>query len=187
MTSASRLSRISCGNLPACFAALPVNPTVQHLVFMRYLYQFLIYCQCPGSSFRRRQTDKRRNGSILPPCLFPGLKTCFYPELFAVLGGQTPDLRGLFLRGHGGNSAALGVQQGDAIRNITGEFGAKARGMWRTETSGVFATSGTGGGSHDSDGWGTEYFQFDVSRVVPTADENRPVNQAVRYLIRARP
>ena len=98
-----------------------------------------------------------------------------------------PDLRGLFLRGHGGNSAALGVQQGDAIRNITGEFGAKARGMWRTETSGVFASSGTGGGSHDSDGWGTEYFQFDASRVVPTADENRPVNTAVRFLVRARP
>ena len=110
-----------------------------------------------------------------------------YPELFAIVGGQTPDLRGLFLRGHGGNSAALGVQQGDAIRNITGEFGAKARGMWRTETSGVFATSGTGGGSHDSDGWGTEYFQFDASRVVPTAEENRPVNTAVRFLVRARP
>ena len=110
-----------------------------------------------------------------------------YPELFAVLGGQVPDLRGLFLRGHGGNSAALGVQQEDAIRNITGEFGAKARGMWRTETSGVFATSGTGGGSHDSNGWGTEYFQFDASRVVPTADENRPMNTAVRFLVRARP
>ena len=31
-----------------------------------------------------------------------------------------PDLRGLFLRGHGGNSAALGEPQGDAIRNVTG-------------------------------------------------------------------
>ncbi len=28
---------------------------------------------------------------------------------------------------------------------------------------------------------------FDASRVVPTANENRLVNQAVRYLIRARP
>ena len=120
-------------------------------------------------------------------CNGQSISPSVYPELFAVLGNSVPDLRGLFLRGHGGNSAALGVQQGDAIRNITGEFGAKARGMWRTETSGVFATSGTGGGSHDSDGWGTEYFQFDASRVVPTADENRPVNQAVRYLIRARP
>ena len=110
-----------------------------------------------------------------------------YPELFAVVGGQVPDLRGLFLRGHGGKSAALGVQQEDAIRNITGEFGAKAVGMWRTEASGVFATSGTGGGSHDSNGWGTQRFQFDASRVVPTAAENRPVNTAVSFLVRARP
>lgn len=29
--------------------------------------------------------------------------------------------------------------------------------------------------------------RLDTSRVVPTANENRPVNQAVRYLIRARP
>jgi len=29
--------------------------------------------------------------------------------------------------------------------------------------------------------------EFDSSRVVPTANENRPVNVAVRYLIRTRP
>ena len=46
-----------------------------------------------------------------------------YPELFALVGGQVPDLRGLFLRGHGGNSAGLGEQQGDAIRNVHGTFG----------------------------------------------------------------
>ena len=28
---------------------------------------------------------------------------------------------------------------------------------------------------------------FDLSRVVPTGNENRPVNMAVRYLVRARP
>ena len=28
---------------------------------------------------------------------------------------------------------------------------------------------------------------FSSSRVVPTAEENRPVNMAVRYLVRARP
>lgn len=113
-------------------------------------------------------------------CNGQNISPSVYPELYALIGGQTPDLRGLFLRGHGGNSAALGIQQGDAIRNITGGFGAKAVGMWREETSGVFTTSGTGGGSHDSDGWGTQNFQFDASRVVPTAEENRPVNQAVR-------
>ena len=28
---------------------------------------------------------------------------------------------------------------------------------------------------------------FNVSRVVPTANENRPINRSVRYLVRARP
>ena len=112
-----------------------------------------------------------------------------YPELFAVVGGQTPDLRGLFLRGHGGNSSALGVQQSDAIRNITGALAnvqesqqrsAYATGAFRLTTS---MTQGhpyyTVNGSYGCD--------FDASRVVPTAEENRPVNQAVRYLVRARP
>ena len=29
-----------------------------------------------------------------------------YPELFAVLGGQTPDMRGLFLRGYGAQTSS---------------------------------------------------------------------------------
>ena len=87
------------------------------------------------------------------------LCSAVYPELFALVGGHTPDLRGLFLRGHGGNSAALGEQQGD----VDGHFG-------------------IGSGSYSK-----HTTRFDLSRVVPTADENRPVNMAVRYLVRARP
>ena len=41
-----------------------------------------------------------------------------YPKLYALMH-NTPDYRGVFLRGLGGNSAALGALQGDAIRNIT--------------------------------------------------------------------
>ena len=37
-----------------------------------------------------------------------------YPELFALLGNSVPDLRGLFLRGYGGKSAALGATQDQA-------------------------------------------------------------------------
>ena len=108
-----------------------------------------------------------------------------WPELFAVVGGQVPDLRGLFLRGHGGDSAALGVRQGDAIRNITGSFGQHGS----ASAGGVFYR--TGGCAEDirsSYGtWSGNGVGFDLSRVVPTAEENRPANQAVRYLVRARP
>ena len=110
-----------------------------------------------------------------------------YPELFAVLGGKTPDLRGLFLRGHGGNSAALGVQQGDAIRNIQGSFGSYLAWYISPGSPSPFYWSSDmndSAGSTGSSRFRTSY--FDASRVVPTAEENRPVNQAVRYLIRAR-
>lgn len=53
----------------------------------------------------------------------PSFDPCAYSELFALVGAKTPDLRGLFLRGVGGNSPALGVAQGDAIRNIGGTLG----------------------------------------------------------------
>ena len=108
-----------------------------------------------------------------------------YPELFAVLGNSVPDLRGLFLRGHGGNSAALGVRQGDAIRNIKGQI--TGNGLMSGGATGPFYSwytqnFGIGNGAYDKNG-----VAFDASRVVPTAEENRPVNTAVRYLVRARP
>ena len=90
------------------------------------------------------------------------------------------------MRGVGGNSAALGVQQGDAIRNITAEiclvhganFSSGAASFGRLWPTGSIGTDG-------SSRWST--VDFDASRIVPVANENRPVNMAVRYLIRARP
>ena len=77
-----------------------------------------------------------------------------YPELFALLGGQVPDLRGLFLRGYGSqvhsqnngstvgitstthSSGALGQVQGDALRPVTSggihHFGSGAGGARNT-------------------------------------------------------
>lgn len=108
-----------------------------------------------------------------------------YPELFALVGTNVPDLRGLFLRGHGGNSAALGQTQGDAIRNITGSLGRLPSAIGGDAT-GPFYTSrnANDGGLYPSNT--ARYVDMDISRVVPTASENRPVNRAVRYLIRVR-
>ena len=112
-----------------------------------------------------------------------------YPELFAVVGGQVPDLRGLFLRGHGGNSAALGVQQGDAIRNLTGSL--YMIGLRGSTPNGSFSFAENWPMYQESDSWSSSWregtLNFNAAQQVPTAEENRPVNQAVRYLIRARP
>ena len=130
-------------------------------------------------------------------CNGQSISPSVYPELFAVVGGQVPDLRGMFLRGYGAQTSShygsvvhqsgeLGMVQGDAIRNITGSSG-------DSPNSGAYyygALAGGAGGARKFAGEGLRgrsAINFDASRVVPTAEENRPVNTAVRYLIRAHP
>ena len=122
-----------------------------------------------------------------------------YPQLVAILGKSTvPDYRGVFLRGYGSHtsthygtvthsSASLGVLQGDAIRNITGKFSGYEFGDVK-QTRSVGALYVTGeiwfAGNQDHGG-SSPVLGLDASRVVPTANENRPINIAVRYLIKA--
>lgn len=129
-----------------------------------------------------------------------------YPELFALLGGRVPDLRGLFLRGYGSQShaqnngstvgvtstthasGALGQVQGDAIRNARGWMSMFSN--MDKQPEGVFSSDFTHlpVGAVNLDvytNW--DNLVFDISRVVPTSTEIRPVNVAVRYFVRARP
>ena len=114
-----------------------------------------------------------------------------YPKLYELMH-NVPDYRGVFLRGLGGNSASLGELQGDAIRNITGTMGgsnAQSTGLWDYGT-GVFYQFNQGRHSISSQQEWYNYVSqgmgFDASRVVPVANENRPVNKAVRYFIKAK-
>ena len=113
-----------------------------------------------------------------------------YPKLYTLMK-NVPDYRGVFLRGLGGNSAALGVTQGDAIRNITGYFGLESLVSGSSgyhPVGGAFSvTSGTNNhiGS-DMIHSGATQINFNASFVVPTAEENRPINKAIRYFIKAK-
>lgn len=117
-----------------------------------------------------------------------------YAALFAVLGytyGRSGDkfllpnfADGKFMRGTGGNAAALGTAQGDAIRNIIGSI------VTRSNTDGNIQAQGAFGGEIAGSWWaqmtrgsGTN-INFDASRTVPTANENRPYNMAVVVLIK---
>lgn len=115
-----------------------------------------------------------------------------YPKLFALVGGQVPDLRGLFLRGHGGNSAALGEQQGHAMRDISASGSISVGFGGYLSGSGIFKPVGSHKvtvirGTWDNN-WSSTNYGLDLSAGgVPVANEVRPDNQAVRYLIRAIP
>ena len=85
------------------------------------------------------------------------------------------------------SSAALGQLQGDGIRTIWGTF---VGGDWSGHdnqggSSGAFWPAGNAG-VQEGDDYNQICYSFDVSRVTPVVGEVRPVNRAVRYLIRAR-
>ncbi|MDR0666864.1 MAG: phage tail protein [Campylobacteraceae bacterium] len=76
-------------------------------------------------------------------------------------------------------NAQIGKWYNDAIRNITGRFNAIEK--WADVAEGAFYYStGTGRGTSDSDK-DNKIYGFDASRVVPTAEENRP--RQARYPI----
>ncbi|HFQ9358727.1 TPA: hypothetical protein ACHTQU_002056 [Escherichia coli] len=123
-----------------------------------------------------------------------------YPKLALVFPGLTlAEARGEFLRvwddGRGIDSGRqLLSAQGDAIRNITGQFFAGTSGNSQyvlSGANGVFSRSGmtlgpnlagsSGTGDQRSAGVG-----FDASLQVPTATENRPRNIAFNFLVRAK-
>lgn len=86
----------------------------------------------------------------------------------------------------GGLIADVGKWQGDAIRNITGSI-TTAGGGFITAATGTFATSNAYNPQSFAPGSGSAYrdFSFDASRLVATADENRPKTVKMLYCVKA--
>ncbi|EFF9121047.1 tail fiber protein [Escherichia coli] len=131
-----------------------------------------------------------------------------YPELAkAYPTNKLPDLRGEFIRGwDDGRSADAGrtilSAQGDAIRNIYGEFKTV-----NTENYSIWESVGSFKGAvvpltpstnnsyfslvrsmvteRSEGGVYPKVIGLDASRIVPTANENRPRNIAFNYIVRA--
>lgn len=135
-----------------------------------------------------------------------------FPRLFAAIGttygagdGTTfglPDMRGEFIRGADAGRGidvgrALGSEQLDALQNIVGYLGVDDRQEFGGGTGiGAFRVSATtrseaiaaGAPNADTTAEGgdgsTHYAKFDASLVARTADETRPRNVAMNYIIR---
>lgn len=112
--------------------------------------------------------------------------TVAYPKLAKIYpSGRTPAWnKGYFMRGIGGNAGPILEPQGDAIRNIVGFFRNMA--AFSIDTGGVFAYSRATTGSPDEPGTKGWTVDFNASRVVPTAPENRPISMAVNFICLAR-
>ncbi len=125
------------------------------------------------------------NGAAFSSEKYPNLAKT-YPT------NKLPDLRGEFIRGwDDGRGVDAGRQllssQGDAIRNIEG-FADGGIGMSFDAIRGAFYDAGTRSArmpNNTTDIGKTDDLGFDASRVVPTANENRPRNIAFNYIVRA--
>ncbi len=155
------------------------------------------------------------NASSWLECNGQSITKAKYPKLTAILAGtdatkaSIPDLRGLFLRGYGeqshsqNNGSMTGVTatthksgsllavQGDAMRLIYGTLpvgGTTPMGNTvNAALSGTFSYNKsveTAGFASAPSKAAVQAF-FSSQRTVPTDTEIRPVNMAVRYLIRA--
>lgn len=110
-------------------------------------------------------------------------RSCAGTELAKMIGNNVPDLRGRFLRMIGGNAAGMGVAQGDCIRNITGALNTPAE-TYAGGPSGAFSLR-NGGATVDGHSYEVSSLSFNASRVVPTGPENRPINMAFNFIIKA--
>lgn len=134
-------------------------------------------------------------------CNGQSISSAVYPELVVLVGSKVPDYRGIFLRGHGSQtsthygtvahtSAGLGQLQGDAIREMKGEAvmaGGTGNGLYSGVLNSVhYDTEIVWLTSSGKTQVQFRRLQFVASKALPVANENRPVNRAVRYLIRAR-
>lgn len=118
-----------------------------------------------------------------------------YAALFAVIGytyGRSGDKfllpnfsDGKFMRGIGGKAAALGTVQQDAIRNITAKMTHNI-GETSSQLSGAFKQTSYANrtAANSTPYLGVGALEFDASLVVPTANENRPLNMSVVVLIK---
>lgn len=134
------------------------------------------------------------NGDILQVKNYPDL----HQRIGYRYGGNNsttfalPNVKGKFIRAWNNTSSGndvgrvLGSTQGDAIREIWGSISLDA--SYPSNYTGAFYDSGNKVNSNEQAGGGSDnLIYFNASRVVPVANENRPVNISFPFLVKALP
>lgn len=111
------------------------------------------------------------------------IKTINGQQYINVPSAFAPDGRGFFERAVNGTTRQVGSVEDDAIRDIWGHFDTGvvanhneyARGAF-CGTNAIYPKNGGFQPIKEWDAWG---FEFYASRVVPTANENRPINMGM--------
>ena len=122
-----------------------------------------------------------------------------YPELYRHLIAKygsisaVPKAADRFIR-NASNGLQVGQTQDDAIRNITGKLDGSHLGIGSQVLEGKMIATGAIGTEYANRVWSTDSggageqsvsLDFDASRVVPTADENRPKSLVLKLCIKA--
>lgn len=135
----------------------------------------LLWSWIQGKSFLKTETQWQNEASV------NGGICGFYSSGNGTTTFRVPNLNKAFLRP---GSRTVGSFQGDAIRNMAGNFIGVIKAS--LGASGVFAETDQGTIVSIGSGGFRSNMSFDASRVVPTSDENRPINIAVLPLIVAK-
>jgi len=119
----------------------------------------------------------QRPGAPAAPDLYTGTW-----EYYGQAGSSLSSRNGRVERSEGGNALSFGGgEQGDAIRNITGSVYGSRLGWYSGSNSGALSI-GAGGGNNGATSGSAQgtIIGLDASKSVPTAEENRMINDTVR-------
>ena len=111
------------------------------------------------------------------------IKTINSQQYINVPSAFAPDGRGFFERAVNGTTRQVGSAEDDAIRDIWGHFDTGVVPNHNEYTRGAFfgtsAINPANSAFQSTTEWYTWGFDFYASRVVPTANENRPINMGM--------
>lgn len=118
-----------------------------------------------------------------------GQSTAAYPTLRSLVGNNVPDMRGTFARGwdHG-----RGLDSGRSLRSYQSDADQRFTAYWNTDDRSARAASGIASSAWNSWNGGADGgdrssadLTLDNARQIRTANESRPKNIALMYIIKA--